>query len=152
MYTVNNINKSFFHRTILEDISFKVDHGDIIALLGKNGIGKSTLLRILGKISQPDTGEIFYNDLNIKKEKKDKVRDKKFANIKKTIKEYQKFIKNNLKYVGENFAYEARLIHYKDKKKVKGGIYGNASLDQLKELKEEGIETEIVPWVNEKDN
>ena len=69
MYTINNINKSFFHRTILEDISFKVDHGDIIALLGKNGIGKSTLLRILGKISQPDTGEIFYNDLNICKEK-----------------------------------------------------------------------------------
>ena len=52
----------------------------------------------------------------------------------------------------ENFAYEARLIHYKDKNKAKGGIYGNASLDQLKELKEEGIETEIVPWVNEKDN
>jgi len=92
------------------------------------------------------------NVLNFKNEKKDKIRDKKFANIKKTIKEYQKFIKNNFKYVGENFAYEARLIHYKDKNKAKGGIYGNASLDQLKELKEEGIETAIVPWVNEKDN
>ena len=44
------------------------------------------------------------------------------------------------------------IIHYKDKNKAKGGIYGNASLDQLKELKEEGIETEIVPWINEKDN
>ena len=87
------------------------------------------------------------NVLNFKNEKKDKIRDNK-----KTIKEYQKFIKNNFKYVGENFAYEARLIHYKDKNKAKGGIYGNASLDQLKELMEEGIETEIVPWVNEKDN
>ena len=102
--------------------------------------------------SEVDKNLMSPNVLNFKNEKKDKVRDKKFANIKKTIKEYQKFIKNNFKYVGENFAYEARLIHYKDKKKVKGGIYGNASLDELKELKEEGIETEIVPWVNEKDN
>ena len=92
------------------------------------------------------------NVLSLKNEKQDKIRDKKFANIKKTIKKYQKFIKNNFKYVGENFAYEARLIHYKDRKKTKGGIYGNASLDQLKELKEEGIEAEIVPWINEKDN
>ena len=39
---------------ILEDITLKVEQGDVIALLGKNGIGKSTLLRVLGKISQPD--------------------------------------------------------------------------------------------------
>ena len=69
MYNINNIYKSFFHRTILEDLSFKVNHGDVIALLGKNGIGKSTLLRVLGKISQPDKGTIFYNDANIYKEK-----------------------------------------------------------------------------------
>ena len=69
MYTINNIYKSFFHRTILEDITFKVEQGDMIALLGKNGIGKSTLLRILGKISQPDKGTILYNDANIYKEK-----------------------------------------------------------------------------------
>ena len=75
----------------------------------------------------------------------------KYKNVKKTIKDYQKFIKDNFKYVGENFAYEARSIHYKNKKKSKG-IYGNASLEELKELKEEGIETEIVPWVKEEDN
>jgi len=69
LYTINNIYKSFFHRIILEDISFKVEQGDVIALLGKNGIGKSTLLRILGKISQPDKGTILYNDANIYKEK-----------------------------------------------------------------------------------
>ena len=66
-------------------------------------------------------------------------------------KEYQKFIKNNFEYVGENFAYEARSIHYNNKKKTKG-IYGNATTEEVKELKEEGINTEIIPWVNEKDN
>ena len=74
----------------------------------------------------------------------------KFQKIKKTITEYKKFIKNNFDYVGENFAYEARSIHYNNKKKNKG-IYGKASDKDLKDLKEEGIETQIIPWV-ENDN
>ncbi len=89
--------------------------------------------------------------LNSKNDKIEKLDNKKYANIKKTIREYQEFIKNNFEYVGENFAYEARSIHYKNKKKSKG-IYGNASLEELNELKEEGIESELVPWINEKDN
>tara|TARA_Y200000002_G_C22292707_1_gene501150 strand:+ start:152 stop:583 length:432 start_codon:yes stop_codon:yes gene_type:complete len=92
------------------------------------------------------------NVLNHKNKKLEKIKNKKFEEIKKTLKDYQKFIKNNFKYVGENFAYEARSIHYKNKKKTKEGIYGNASIEQLKELNEEGIETEIVPWINEKEN
>ena len=43
----------------------------------------------------------------------------KYQKIKKTIIEYQKFIKNNFDYVGENFAYEARSLHYNNKKKIK---------------------------------
>ena len=41
----------------------------------------------------------------------------KYQKIKKTINEYQKFIKTNFEYVGQNFAYEARSIHYNNKKK-----------------------------------
>ena len=72
--------------------------------------------------------------------------EKKFKEIKKTISRYQKFIKDNFDYVGENFAHEARLIHYKDKKTSKG-VYGSATKEDIEELKEEGIETEIVPWI-----
>tara|TARA_B100001094_G_scaffold252520_1_gene250567 strand:+ start:142 stop:570 length:429 start_codon:yes stop_codon:yes gene_type:complete len=75
----------------------------------------------------------------------------KISKIKKTIIEYQKFIKNNFKYVGNNFAYEARSIHYNRKKKQKG-IYGLASKEQLKELKDEGIDTQMIPWIKNKDN
>ena len=71
--------------------------------------------------------------------------------LNKKIKEYQKFIKNNFDYVGENFTYEARSIHY-SKKKKKRGIYGNASLREIKELKEEGIETEMITWINDNEN
>ena len=76
---------------------------------------------------------------------------KKYNKIKKTITEYQKFIKNNFKYVGDNFAYEARSIHYNEKKRKKG-IYGTASKQDLKELKEEGIDTQMIPWIEDKDN
>ena len=82
---------------------------------------------------------------------KDNKEIKKFNKIKKTISEYQKFIKNNFKYVGDNFAYEARSIHYNDKKNQKG-IYGTASNKDLKELKEEGIDAQMIPWVEDKNN
>jgi len=76
---------------------------------------------------------------------------KKYNNIKKIIFGYQKFIKSNFEYVGEKFAYEARSIHYNQKKKEKG-IYGTASKQELKELKEEGIDTQVIPWVKDNDN
>ena len=88
---------------------------------------------------------------NSKKEKPVIYKNKKYIKIKNTIKEYQKFIKNNFEYVGEDFAYKARSIHYNNKKKSKG-IYGNATVKEVKELKEEGIDTEVIPWVNQNDN
>ena len=80
--------------------------------------------------------------------------EKRFQKIKKVnqkIKEYQKFIKKNFEYVGENFAYEARSIFYDNKKKDKG-IYGTVSNEEMNELKEEGIDAEIIPWINDKNN
>ena len=61
------------------------------------------------------------------------------------------FIKNNFEFVGDNFSYKARSIHYNNKKNKKG-IYGNATIKEVKELKEEGIETEMIPWIEDKDN
>jgi len=75
----------------------------------------------------------------------------KLKKISNKIKEYQKFIKNNFEFVGKNFAYEARSIHYNNKKNIKG-IYGEATKKEIKELKEEGIKTKIIPWIEDKSN
>jgi hypothetical protein len=91
------------------------------------------------------------NILNTKKDKIKILKNKKYIEVKNKLKKYQKFIKNNFEYVGENFAYEARSIHYNNKKKSKG-IYGKVTIEEAKELKEEGIDTEIIPWVNENEN
>ncbi len=91
------------------------------------------------------------NVLNSKDKIETTAKDKKFFKIKNKIKKYQKFIKENFNYVGDNFAYEARSIHYNKDKKSKG-IYGNSSLEEISELKDEGIETEIIPWFSENEN
>ena len=89
--------------------------------------------------------------MNNKKNLKSNLELNEYRNIRKTIKNYQKFIKNNFKYVGKNFAYEARSIHYDTKKKSKN-IYGSPSKKDLIELKEEGIDTQMIPWLEDKDN
>ena len=76
---------------------------------------------------------------------------KKIKEIKLKLREFKKFIKNNFKYVGDNFAHEARLIHY-DPKKKKKAIYGKASQKEIEDLKEEGIKTEEFPWIEDKEN
>ena len=106
----------------------------------------------------------FCNSLNVQKglmspsvsTSKNNLRDidsssEKYREIKKIIYKYQEFIKKNFEYVGENFAYEARSLHYKDKKKAKG-IYGTATKEDLNELKEEGIKAEILPWIKNTTN
>ena len=84
---------------------------------------------------------------NFKIENKNNINKK----IKKKLFEYQNFIKKNFEYVGENFAYEARSIHF-SKKKNKKNIYGKASINDVKELNDEGIETSSIPWIETKDN
>ena len=71
--------------------------------------------------------------------------------IKQKILEFQKFIAKNFENVGDDFVYKARSLHY-DNKKNKKGIYGNASKKQIKELQDEGIETHIFPWIENKNN
>ena len=75
----------------------------------------------------------------------------KYKKTKKLISKYQEYIKKNFDYVGENFSYEARSLHYKNKKASKG-IYGTSTKEDLKELKEEGIEVEIIPWIKDNTN
>lgn len=47
----------------LQDISFHVDRGEMVAIMGSSGSGKSTLLHILGAIDKPDSGKIYLNHI-----------------------------------------------------------------------------------------
>tara|TARA_Y100001958_G_C21236133_1_gene562572 strand:+ start:2341 stop:2766 length:426 start_codon:yes stop_codon:yes gene_type:complete len=75
----------------------------------------------------------------------------KMNKVKSKINKFQNFIKKNFEYVGDNFTYEARSIHYGDKKSKKA-IYGRATSKEIKDLKDEGIETTTIPWLNNNEN
>ncbi|GAA4936206.1 ABC-F family ATP-binding cassette domain-containing protein [Algibacter agarivorans] len=55
---IHNLSISFQGEYLFEDITFKLGNGDRIGLIGKNGAGKSTMLKILSKEMEPDTGQI----------------------------------------------------------------------------------------------
>lgn len=56
--SMNHISKSFFGVYALTDVSFSVERGEILSLIGENGAGKSTMMNIIGGILQPDGGQM----------------------------------------------------------------------------------------------
>jgi len=70
MIKISNVNKTYGKHTILKDVSMEIKPGEIVALVGKNGCGKSTLIQILCGILKPDTAEISYWDKNPLENKK----------------------------------------------------------------------------------
>ncbi|MBC52535.1 MAG: energy-dependent translational throttle protein EttA [Gammaproteobacteria bacterium] len=55
---VNNLSKSFDDKTLISDLSFSVPKGAIVGIIGGNGAGKTTFLRMLTGVEQPDSGSI----------------------------------------------------------------------------------------------
>lgn len=58
MLSVKNIVKSFHNKVILDNVSFDVNPGEIVVLLGRSGVGKSTILRLLNNLETVDSGVI----------------------------------------------------------------------------------------------
>lgn len=58
MIRINNLGKNYRHNPVLQQISFTMEEGSCIGLMGKSGSGKSTLGRLIAGIEKPSTGEI----------------------------------------------------------------------------------------------
>jgi len=65
MLDVRHIFKTYEGKPLLTDISFKVEEGETICLLGASGSGKSTLLRMIGGLDQPNSGRVLFDDVDI---------------------------------------------------------------------------------------
>lgn len=63
---VKNISKSFGGVQALRDVSFTINKGEVVGLLGDNGAGKSTLVRCISGIHAPESGEILVNGNEVK--------------------------------------------------------------------------------------
>ncbi|MCH3976621.1 MAG: amino acid ABC transporter ATP-binding protein [Bacilli bacterium] len=62
---VRHLEKKFGDLVVLDDINFSVSQGEVIAIIGSSGGGKSTLLRCLNLLESPTSGEIFFEGKNI---------------------------------------------------------------------------------------
>ena len=58
--TVHNLSKSFDQKKLFWDINFEIKKGERVAIIGDNGTGKTTLLKIINGLLNPDTGEVIY--------------------------------------------------------------------------------------------
>ncbi len=63
---VENIKKDYLMGkktiSVLKGASLTIDHGEIIAIMGKSGAGKSTLLNVIGTLDRPDSGDIYFEE------------------------------------------------------------------------------------------
>ena len=60
-----NVSKTFGTKNVLNDVSFQVDKGQILFILGKSGMGKSVTLKHIIGVMQPDQGKIFVDDMEV---------------------------------------------------------------------------------------
>ena len=63
--TVRGLKKDFGENSVLKDISFSVNTGDVTCIIGSSGSGKSTMLRCINLLEEPTGGEIIYKGENI---------------------------------------------------------------------------------------
>lgn len=63
--SIKNLKKSFGHNEVLKNISFDVNKGEVISIIGSSGSGKSTFLRSINLLEEPTGGEIIYHGDNI---------------------------------------------------------------------------------------
>ena len=71
MLEVKRLKKKFGNNVVLKDISFNVNKGDIISIVGPSGSGKSTLLRCINLIEKPSSGDIIFENLSLMDKKID---------------------------------------------------------------------------------
>lgn len=67
MIEVQNISFAYGKQNVLRHVSFTLDYGMVLGILGNNGAGKSTLITCLNKILRPNDGRVLLDDVDILK-------------------------------------------------------------------------------------
>jgi lipopolysaccharide export system ATP-binding protein len=63
--SIENISLSFGKRKILDNVSFKINHGEILGMLGPNGVGKSTIFNLITGLIRPDYGKVKFDNIDV---------------------------------------------------------------------------------------
>ncbi len=67
MIKLENLNKKFNNVCAVDDVSLKINKGEIFGIIGQSGAGKSTLIRLINQLEKQDGGKVIFNDLELNK-------------------------------------------------------------------------------------
>ncbi len=62
IFSANNISKTYGERLLFDNVAFGMEEGEKVGIIGKNGIGKTTLMRIIAGLEDQDSGEVVFNN------------------------------------------------------------------------------------------
>ena len=65
LISLQNISLSFGNRKILDNVNFNINEGEILGMLGPNGVGKSTIFNLITGLIKPDQGVIKFNNIDV---------------------------------------------------------------------------------------
>ena len=71
---VKNLKKNFGTNQVLKDVSFSLEEGQVLAIIGSSGSGKTTMLRCLNFLESPDSGEIYVNGKQLLSQSEEEIR------------------------------------------------------------------------------
>ena len=98
MIEIKGLSKSFGKKTVVEDVTLKIQSKAITSFIGPNGAGKSTLLSMVSRLLDADTGEVLLDQSDVKKMKSDKfakrvaiLKQANHLNIRLTVRELVAF-------------------------------------------------------------
>lgn len=134
MIEIKNLSKKFHDNVVLDNISLKINKGDVVGIIGPSGTGKSTLLRCINQLEFPERGEIVFREKTIDLSKKKR---KESVELRKNIgMVFQKFNLFEKKTALENVMEGLIIVQKKSK--------SEAREIALQELERVGM----APWAN----
>lgn len=123
---VDSVNKTFEGRKVLKDISLEVGDGSFLTLLGASDAGKTTLLRVMAGIDQPDRGRILYDGEDVTRKA---VQKRPVAMV------YQQFVNYPSMTIYENIASPLRIARKKySKQEIDKRVKENAEMLGLSQV------------------
>lgn len=128
MIQIQHIKKQFQKNVVLKDISFDIEKGDVIAIIGPSGTGKSTLLRCINHLEKPDNGSIVFDDFTFDSNQYNKADVLKLR--KKTSMVFQSFNLFQRKTALENVMEGLIIVQKKSKEEAK-----KIALEELEKVK-----------------